>query len=98
MSVQGTWNVILKTQMGDRPVTLKLEESGGSLKGQIESEQGNAEISGKAEGDSIEFTGTVQGQMGAMELVFTGSLSGDEISGNVKLGTFGDATWTAKRA
>ncbi len=98
MSVAGTWNVKLQTQMGDREVTLKLEEAGGDLKGAVESEQGNAEIAGKLDGNSIEFKGTIQSPMGPMELVFTGTQDGDNMSGNVKLGTFGDAPWTATRS
>ena len=36
--------------------------------------------------------------MGEMKLDFTGTQDGDEISGKVILGTFGEATWEAKRA
>ncbi len=98
MSAAGSWNVKLQTQMGERAVTLKLEESGGDLKGAVESDQGNAEVVGKQDGNSVEFKGTVQSPMGAMELVFTGTQDGDNMSGNVKLGTFGDAPWTATRS
>jgi hypothetical protein len=84
--------------MGERAVTLKLEEAGGTLKGTVESDQGNAPVEGTQSGDTVEFKGSVTGPMGAIELTFTGTQNGDEMSGNVKLGTFGDAPWTATRA
>ena len=98
MSVEGTWNVKLQTPMGERPATLKLSDSGGTLSGTVSSEQGDAELSGTLVDDAVQLKAKLTGPMGEIELDFSGTLKGDEISGSVKLGQFGEGSWTATRA
>ncbi len=99
MSIDGTWNVKLQTQMGENPATLKLSNSGGSLSGSVEAAgQGSADISGKLDGESVQFKGTLNSQMGPIELDFSGTVDGDEMKGDVELGSFGSGSWTATKA
>ena len=97
MSVAGTWNLQIKSPMGDRPATLEL--SGESeLSGSVKAEQGNTDVSGTLDGDAVAFKGTMSGQMGEIELTFSGKLDGDEMSGDVQFGSFGSGSWSATRS
>ena len=40
----------------------------------------------------------MEGQMGKIELDFTGTVDGDAISGDVQFGSFGSGSWSAIRA
>lgn len=99
MSINGTWNVKLQTPMGENLATLKLANSDGSLSGSVDAAgQGSADISGTLDGESIQFKGTLESQMGPIELDFSGTVDGDEMTGKVELGTFGSGSWTATKA
>ncbi len=99
MSIDGTWTMKLQTQMGENPATLKLSNSDGSLSGSVEAAgQGTADISGTLDGESVQFKGTLNSQMGPIELDFSGTVDGDEMKGTVELGSFGSGSWTATKA
>lgn len=96
MSAAGTWNLKIQSPMGERPATLEL--SGESeLSGSVKAEQGDSDVTGTLDGDAIAFKGTISGQMGQMELTFSGKLDGDEMSGDVQFGSFGSGSWSATR-
>jgi hypothetical protein len=49
MAVDGNWNLVMTTPMGDRKATLSVTSAGGTLTGT----QGTLAFSGKVSGDSI---------------------------------------------
>jgi hypothetical protein len=100
MSADGTWNITMKTPMGDQTGTLDLKEDGATLTGTM---------TAAAAPDAMEITeGTVNGdaltwkaaltQPMPITLEFSAAIAGDTISGAVKLGSFGDATFEGARA
>ncbi|MEE9279046.1 MAG: hypothetical protein V3V67_02615 [Myxococcota bacterium] len=98
MSADGTWNITMNTPMGAQPGTLTLKTSGDSLEGKLESTQGAQDIAdGKVDGNSLSWNVNMTQPM-AMKLEFTATLDGDKISGNVSLGSFGNATFEGTRA
>lgn len=99
MAVDGTWNITLSTPMGERPAQLTLKTDGSALSGSFGSERGSQEFSGgTVDGNSISFKTSFTGAMGPMELTFTGTVDGDNISGTVQFGAFGSGTWKGTRA
>ena len=87
----------MKTQMGDQKGTLTLKPSGDSLSGTLAGPQGTQEFDGgKIDGESLAWTINMTSPM-AMKLEFTAKLAGDEISGDIDLGSFGKATFTGSR-
>ncbi len=96
MAIEGTWNVTIKSPVGELGATLELSGS-EELTGSFSSTQGDTDVSGKLDGDSLEFSGTMNGPMGREALTFTGTVSGEEISGSVRFGSFGSGSWTASR-
>lgn len=98
MSADGTWNTTINTPMGAQNGTLTLSTEGGNLTGTMASPQGEMPIQdGSIDGDTLSWKADITSPM-AMTLEFTATVEGDEIGGNVKLGAFGNATFSGTRA
>ena len=98
MSADGTWNTTMNTPMGAQNGTMTLNTDGGALSGKLSGPQGEIELEdGAVDGNSLTWKASITTPM-AMTLEFDATLDGDNISGNVKLGAFGNATFTAERA
>ena len=98
MSADGTWNTTMNTPMGAQNGTMTLSTDGGTLTGTLKSPQGEIELTdGTADGDTLTWKADITSPM-AMTLEFTATVDGDSMSGNVKLGAFGDATFSGTRA
>jgi hypothetical protein len=98
MSADGTWNTTMNTPMGAQNGTLELKTDGTKLTGTLKGPQGSLDLEdGSVDGDSLAFKASITSPM-AMTLEFTGKVDGDNISGNVKLGAFGNATFSGTRA
>ena len=99
MAVDGTYNIEMETPMGKRPGKLTLKADGNSLSGNYGTEQGEQSFTdGTVDGDNVAWSATVSGPMGQMKLDFKGTVSGNEISGQVQLGSFGSATFKGTKA
>lgn len=98
MSADGIWNTTINTPMGAQTGTLTLTTDGTALYGKMASPQGEMALDqGAVTGDVLTWTAQVTSPM-SMTLEFTATVSGDEINGTVKLGAFGDATFSGTRA
>ena len=98
MSVDGAWNVTVNSPMGSQDAVLTLVTDGDRLSGKFDGPQGIQEFEGgSANGNSLSWKLKVTQPM-AMDLDFTAEVEGDSISGNVKLGAFGDAPFSGMRA
>ena len=98
MSADGTWNTTMNTPMGAQNGTLTLATEGGTLTGKLSGPQGDIDLTdGTVDGDALTWKAAITAPM-PMTLEFAATVDGDSISGNVKLGAFGDATFTGTRA
>ena len=98
MSVDGTWNTTMNTPMGAQQGTLELKTDGGTLTGSLSGAQGTLELQeGTVDGNELAWKADITSPM-AMTLEFTATVDGDNISGNVKLGAFGNAPLSGTRA
>ena len=98
MAFNGSWNTVMKTPMGDRSGKLTLSQDGSTLSGTMASDEGNSDISNAAvSGDTATWDVSVTTPM-PITLSFTAQLDGDNISGQVKLGAFGNATFSGTPA
>jgi len=98
MSADGTWNTTMNTPMGAQNGTLTIQTDGDKLTGTLSGPQGSLDIEdGSVDGDNLAFKASVTSPM-AMTLEFTATVEGDDIKGDVKLGAFGNATFTGTRA
>jgi len=88
----------MNTPMGAQNGTMTLSTEGGTLTGTLSGPQGEIELTdGTVDGDTLTWKADITSPM-AMTLEFTATVDGDSMSGNVKLGAFGDATFSGTRA
>jgi hypothetical protein len=98
MAADGTWNLTIDTPMGERKSTLVLKSAGGALEGSQSAEGQSTDIfDGTVSGNDIAWKVSITQPM-PMTLEFSGTVSGDSISGNVQLGMFGSSSFVAARA
>ena len=98
MSADGNWNTTMNTPMGAQNGTMTLSTDGGTLTGKLVSPQGEIELAdGTVDGDTLTWKADITSPM-AMTLEFTATVDGDSMSGYVKLGSFGVATFSVTRA
>ena len=84
--------------MGAQNGTLTLSTEGGNLTGKMTGAGGEMDIQdGAIDGETLTWKADITSPM-AMTLEFTASVDGDAISGSVKLGAFGNATFEGTRA
>ena len=98
MSVDGNWNIVVASPMGDQPSTLSLKAEGGALTG-TQGAQGQSSpiANGKVDGDTVTWANSIT-QPFPMTLEFTGTVVGDTLNGNVKAGSFGSFPFKGSRA
>jgi hypothetical protein len=98
MSADGTWTTTMNTPMGAQNGTMTLTTDGGALSGKLSGPQGDIDLEdGTVDGDALTWKASITAPM-AMTLEFSATLDGDSISGDVKLGAMGNATFTGTRA
>ena len=99
MSADGKWTTQMNTPMGAQSGSMELVTDGGSLTGTLNGPNGEAvEIKdGVVDGNALSWKASITSPM-PVTLEFSATLDGDAISGDVKLGAFGNATFTGERA
>ena len=99
MAVDGTYNIELNTPHGKRSGSLTLKTAGNSLSGSYSGGLGEQSFNnGVVNADEVVWSLEVTGPMGNVKLDFRGTVSGDEISGQVQLGSSGWSDFKAIRA
>jgi hypothetical protein len=98
MSVDGSWNLVVSTPMGDRQANLSVKAEGSALKGTQAADGNSTEIfDGTVNGNEASWKVSITDPM-PMTLEFTGTINGDKISGSVQLGTFGTSSFSGTRS
>lgn len=97
MSADGTWNLMLQTPMGPQKGVLTLTTDSGSLGGTLSTSMGNLPLTdGTVDGDHLTWKAKMTAPM-PMDLAFAASISGDAISGTVKMGPMGESAFEGTR-
>jgi hypothetical protein len=97
-NVDGSWNTVAKTPMGDQASTLTVNSSGDSFTGTFAGAMGNTEVKeGKVDGDRLTFTFDITVPM-PMTLTGDVTVDGDNMNGTVTAGAFGAFPLTGTRA
>ena len=77
--------------------TLNLAAEGARLTGTLRGGGGEATVeNGTVDGDAIAWTAEITSPM-TLKLEFSGAVDGDTMSGKVKLGMFGESTFSGTR-
>ena len=99
MSVAGTYNVVVKTPMGDQNGNFTVNVDGGGFSGSISSPMmGTMEIAGgKVDGNKLTWSMDMKVPM-PMTLDCEATVDGDSIAGAIKAGAFGSMAVSGTRA
>ena len=97
-NLAGTWNVTIKYVRGIGQQQFVLEQSGATVSGQQKGEIYNATFKGKVEADHAMLMSVIHAGGYEVPYTFTGVVSGNRFSGDVKMGEYGAATFTATKS
>lgn len=98
MSADGKWTTTMNTPMGAQNGEMELATDGATLTGTLTAAGNAAKITdGQVDGNNLSWKASVTQPM-PITLEFSAVVDGDSISGDVKLGAFGNATFTGERA
>jgi hypothetical protein len=99
MSVAGTYDVTIKTPMGDQKGKLTINPAGDSFTGSVTSDMmGAMDIAGgKVAGNTLSWTMDMKVPM-PMTLECDATVDGDAITGSIKAGMFGSMAMAGTRA
>ena len=98
MSATGTWNLTLKTPMGDQKMTARLTESGGTLTGTVEDDRNptGAIKEGTVEASQVGWKFDVTKPF-ALTVTISAKIDGDSMTGTGKAGMFPAAPLSGTR-
>ena len=96
-NVDGSWNTITKSPMGDQQATLTVKSDGGTFTGSYSGAMGSTEITdGKVDGDKLSWKVAIVVPM-PMTLDCEATVDGDTITGQIKAGAFGTMAMSGTR-
>ena len=96
--LNGQWDVHIDFAAGKSTHRLYLRQEGGHIEGTHQGEFVAREVRGAISGDSVEMTSHVGEEHGAaLTYRFSGSASGDSMSGDLDMGEYLKAKWSATR-
>ncbi|PTQ10743.1 hypothetical protein CLG96_10060 [Sphingomonas oleivorans] len=96
-NVDGAWDCVVKSPMGDQPFVLTVKSAGDRFSGSASGALGSLEIpDGMVEGDTIKWSMSVKAPF-PTTVRCQASVSGDRIEGDVIAGIFGTFPVTGVR-
>jgi len=95
--IRGLWEAELRFKMGTARHTFYLDPKGNSISGQYTGRLVKGPLKGHVDGKKVEFAsgGKIEGT--SLHYTYKGTFEGTRMSGNVDLGEYGMATFTATR-
>jgi hypothetical protein len=96
--VTGTWKVTVESQAGTGNPTVVLKQDGEKLTGTYKGQLGEAPLQGTIKGSDITFSFKVNVQGQDLQVDYVGTVEGGKsMKGKVKLGDFGEGTFTGTK-
>ena len=97
-SLDGHWQVEIAFVADIAQHTMYLQNRGNEITGLHRGRIAQGKVEGKIDGDHVYFESRGKYEAADMRYFFKGTLSGDEMGGELGLGEYGKATWKARRA
>lgn len=96
-NIDGTWDTLTKTPMGDQKALMTIHSSGDTFTGTSEGSLGEIQIEdGKIDGNTITWTMEISVPM-KMTVEGKATIDGDTLQGEITAGMFGSSEITATR-
>ena len=93
----GSWTVQIEYAAATSRHALHLRQRGNELDGAHQGDFVTRELSGSIDGDTVRLRSSYGGDGDALTFTFSGTVEGDRMSGNLDMGEYLGATWTAAR-
>ena len=97
-NVTGTWNMTVELQGGSGNPVFTLQQKGETVTGTYKGQLGEAPVTGTIKGNELALSYKVEAQGTALEIKYTGTVDGKNISGKVSLGEMGEGTFKGTKA
>ncbi len=98
VDVTGVWEMTIQIPQGEQTVEATFTQEGDKLKVSMEGPQGYPlEGEGTIKENAVEWVLVISSPMGEFSLFFTGKAEGEKMTGEVQMGEFGAAAWSAKK-
>lgn len=96
--LSGQWDVSIEYASGSSAHTLHLRQQGGEITGSHQGDFVSRDLQGTIDGNSVRLASSYTEETGDnLSYTFTGTVSGDTLSGTLDLGEYLTAKWSAKR-
>lgn len=96
-NVDGNWDTVVKSPMGDQKATLNVQSAGDSFTGNFAGGMGTSDVTGSVDGDTLKWKMDISVPM-PMTLDCEATVDGDNLNGKVTAGAFGSFPLEGKRA
>ena len=97
-NVDGDWNVVVKSPLGDQASVLSVASDGGTFTGRMAGAMGALDVEdGTVDGDTLHWKLSLKVPM-PMVLDCTATVAGDAITGSAGAGAFGSFPLSGTRA
>jgi L-seryl-tRNA(Ser) seleniumtransferase len=97
VDLAGRWDVEVQYEVGSARHKLFLTTKGNQVAGSHQGWAFEGEVTGRMNGDRVEFRSVFPAGGQRLNYTFTGQVVGDSISGELDLGEYGRARWSARR-
>ncbi len=98
VNIAGTWSVTLHYGVGTGQQQLTLTQNGTAVTGKQAGEIFTADMRGKVQGDHVELHSSMPANGSQVNFTFSGTVTRSNYSGDVNLGEYGMAKFTAVKA
>ncbi len=95
--ISGVWDVEVQYEVGSARHKLFLTASGNQVSGSHQGWAYQGDLKGHIDGDRVSLRSTLPADGNTLNYVFTGSVSGAAMSGDLTMGEYGSGQWRARR-
>jgi uncharacterized pyridoxal phosphate-dependent enzyme len=96
-TITGRWDVTVEFFSSKSQHTLIMEQDGNWIQGTHQGDLSTRDMVGTIEGDQIKFRSVDRHAADSITFIFSGTVSGESISGQIYMGEYRTAKFTAKR-
>jgi hypothetical protein len=96
-SVSGVWEVEIAYEVGTARHTLTVEQEGNAIRGVHKGWAYQGDFKGRVDGKHVSLRSTLPADGNVLTYVFQGAVEENAMSGDVRIGEYGSATWRAHR-
>ena len=97
LNITGSWDVEIQYEVGSAPHKLFLAADGNRITGTHTGWAYEGDLKGEINGSNVRFRSTLPADGNVLSYTFTGRVSAQGISGDVQMGEYGSAKWSALR-